>query len=313
MNISDSIFLSGHKGMVGSAIHKKLISDGFKNIITAGKNELDLTNQLDVESFFKKHKPEYVFLAAARVGGIHANNSLSGEFIYENMMIQNNVINSAYKNETTKLLFLGSSCIYPKDPIIPIKEDSLLSGKLEPTNRAYAIAKIAGIEMCQSYKKQYGFNAISIMPTNLYGPNDNFSLETSHVLPALIRKFHEAKINNQNSVMCWGDGSPYREFLHVNDLADAAIMCMKHYESEQIINIGTGVDITIKDLSSLISKVVDFKGEVLWDESKPNGTPRKLLDSTKINELGWKPKISLEKGIQETYLWFQDNIQKVRI
>jgi GDP-L-fucose synthase len=313
MNKSDSIFLSGHKGMVGSAIHKKLISDGYKNIITAGKNELDLTNQLDVESFFKKHKPEYVFLAAARVGGIHANNSLSGEFIYENLMIQNNVINSAYKNETTKLLFLGSSCIYPKDPIIPINEDSLLSGKLEPTNRAYAIAKIAGIEMCQSYKKQYGFNAISIMPTNLYGPNDNFSLETSHVLPALIRKFHEAKINNQNSVMCWGDGSPYREFLHVNDLADAAIMCMKHYESEQIINIGTGVDITIKDLSSLISQVVDFKGEVLWDESKPNGTPRKLLDSTKINELGWKPKISLEKGIQETYLWFQDNIQKVRI
>lgn len=313
MNISDSIFLSGHKGMVGSAIHEKLLSDGYENIITASKNELDLTNQLDVESFFKKNKPEYVFLAAAKVGGIHANNSLSGEFIYENMMIQNNVINSAYKNETTKLLFLGSSCIYPKEPIIPINEDSLLSGKLEPTNRAYAIAKIAGIEMCQSYKKQYGFNAISIMPTNLYGPNDNFSLETSHVLPALIRKFHEAKINNQNSVTCWGDGSPYREFLHVNDLADAAIMCMKHYESEQIINIGTGADITIKDLSSLISKVVGFKGEVLWDESKPNGTPRKLLDSTRIYELGWKPKISLEKGIQETYLWFQENIQKVRI
>ena len=313
MNISDSIFLSGHKGMVGSAIHEKLLSDGYENIITASKNELDLTNQLDVESFFKKNKPEYVFLAAAKVGGIHANNSLSGEFIYENMMIQNNVINSAYKNKTTKLLFLGSSCIYPKEPIIPINEDSLLSGKLEPTNRAYAIAKIAGIEMCQSYKKQYGFNAISIMPTNLYGPNDNFSLETSHVLPALIRKFHDAKINNQNSVTCWGDGSPYREFLHVYDLAEAAIMCMKHYESEQIINIGTGVDITIKELSSLISKVVDFKGEVLWDDSKPNGTPRKLLDSTRINELGWKPKISLEKGIQETYLWFQENIQKVRI
>lgn len=313
MNISDSIFLSGHKGMVGSAIHEKLISDGYKNIITASKNELDLTNQLDVKSFFKKNKPDYVFLAAAKVGGIHANNSLSGEFIYENMMIQNNVIDSAYKNETTKLLFLGSSCIYPKEPIIPINEDSLLSGKLEPTNRAYAIAKIAGIEMCQSYKKQYGFNAISIMPTNLYGPNDNFSLETSHVLPALIRKFHDAKINNQNSVTCWGDGSPYREFLHVKDLADAAIMCMKNYESEQIINIGTGVDITIKDLSSLISKVVDFKGEVLWDDSKPNGTPRKLLDSTRINELGWKPKISLEKGIQDTYLWFKENIQKVRI
>jgi len=313
MNISDSIFLSGHKGMVGSAIHEKLLSDGYENIITASKNELDLTNQLDVESFFKKNKPEYVFLAAAKVGGIHANNSLSGEFIYENMMIQNNVINSAYKNETTKLLFFGSSCIYPKESIVPIKEDSLLSGKLEPTNRAYAIAKIAGIEMCQTYKKQYGFNAISIMPTNLYGPNDNFSLETSHVLPALIRKFHDAKINNQNSVTCWGDGSPYREFLHVYDLAEAAIMCMKHYESEQIINIGTGVDITIKELSSLISKVVDFKGEVLWDDSKPNGTPRKLLDSTRINELGWKPKISLEKGIKETYLWFQENIQKVRI
>ena len=313
MNISDSIFLSGHKGMVGSAIHEKLIADGYKNIITASKNELDLTNQLEVETFFKKNKPDYVILAAAKVGGIHANNSLSGEFIYQNMMIQNNVIDSAYKNEATKLLFLGSSCIYPKEPIIPINEDSLLSGKLEPTNRAYAIAKIAGIEMCQSYKKQYGFNAISIMPTNLYGPNDNFSLENSHVLAALIRKFHDAKTNNQNTVTCWGDGSPYREFLHVKDLADAAIMCMKNYESEQIINIGTGVDITIRDLSSLISKVVDFKGEVLWDDSKPNGTPRKLLDSTRINELGWKPKISLEEGIQETYLWFQENIQKVRI
>ena len=313
MNINDSIFLCGHKGMVGSAIHKKLISDGYENIITASKNELDLTNQLEVESFFKKNKPAYVFLAAAKVGGIHANNSLSGEFIYENMMIQNNVIDSAYKNEATKLLFLGSSCIYPKEPTIPINEDSLLSGKLEPTNRAYAIAKIAGIELCQSYKKQYGFNAISIMPTNLYGPNDNFSLENSHVLAALIRKFHDAKTNNQNTVTCWGDGSPYREFLHVKDLADAAIMCMKNYESEQIINIGTGVDITIKDLSSLISKVVDFKGEVLWDDSKPNGTPRKLLDSTRINELGWKPKISLEKGIQDTYLWFKENIQKVRI
>lgn len=313
MNISDSIFLCGHNGMVGSAIHEKLISDGYENIITASKNELDLTNQLDVESFFKKNKPDYVILAAAKVGGIHANNSLSGEFIYQNMMIQNNVIDSAYKNETTKLLFLGSSCIYPKEPIIPINEDSLLSGKLEPTNRAYAIAKIAGIEMCQSYKKQYGFNAISIMPTNLYGPNDNFSLENSHVLAALIRKFHDAKTNNQNTVTCWGDGSPYREFLHVKDLADAAIMCMKNYESEQIINIGTGVDISIRDLSSLISKVVDFKGEVLWDDSKPNGTPRKLLDSTRINELGWKPKISLKEGIQETYLWFQENIQKVRI
>ena len=312
MHKSDSIFLCGHKGMVGSAIHQKLISDGYKNIIIADKKELDLTNQLNVELFFKKNKPDYVFLAAAKVGGIHANNSLSGEFIYQNIMIQNNVINSAYVNKTKKLLFLGSSCIYPKEPEIPINEESLLSGKLESTNRAYAIAKIAGIEMCQSYKKQYGFNAISIMPTNLYGPNDNFSLENSHVLAALIRKFHDAKTKNQNSVICWGDGSPYREFLHVNDLADAAVMCMKNYESEQIINIGTGTDITIRDLSILISRIVDFKGEIIWDESKPNGTHRKLLDSTKINDLGWKPKISLEEGIKDTYLWFQENIESIR-
>lgn len=312
MRKSDSIFLCGHKGMVGSAIHQKLISDGYKNIIIADKKELDLTNQLNVELFFKKNKPDYVFLAAAKVGGIHANNSLSGEFIYQNIMIQNNVINSAYVNKTKKLLFLGSSCIYPKEPEIPINEESLLSGKLESTNRAYAIAKIAGIEMCQSYKKQYGFNAISIMPTNLYGPNDNFSLENSHVLAALIRKFHDAKTKNQNSVICWGDGSPYREFLHVNDLADASVMCMKNYESEQIINIGTGSDITIRDLSILISRIVDFKGEIIWDDSKPNGTHRKLLDSTRINDLGWKPKISLEEGIKDTYLWFQENIESIR-
>jgi len=313
MHKSDSIFLCGHKGMVGSAIHEKLISEDYKNIIIADKKELDLTNQLNVELFFKNNRPDYVFLAAAKVGGIHANNSLSGEFIYQNIMIQNNVINSAYVNKTKKLLFLGSSCIYPKEPEIPINEDSLLSGKLESTNRAYAIAKIAGIEMCQSYKKQYGFNAISIMPTNLYGPNDNFSLENSHVLAALIRKFHDAKMKNQNSVICWGDGSPYREFLHVNDLAEAAVMCMKSYESEQIINIGTGTDITIRDLSILISRIVDFKGEIIWDESKPNGTHRKLLDSTKINDLGWKPKISLEEGIKDTYLWFQENIESIRI
>ena len=312
MHKSDSIFLCGHKGMVGSAIHEKLISEDYKNIIIADKKELDLTNQLNVELFFKNNRPDYVFLAAAKVGGIHANNSLSGEFIYQNIMIQNNVINSAYVNKTKKLLFLGSSCIYPKEPEIPINEDSLLSGKLESTNRAYAIAKIAGIEMCQSYKKQYGFNAISIMPTNLYGPNDNFSLENSHVLAALIRKFHDAKMKNQNSVICWGDGSPYREFLHVNDLAEAAVMCMKSYESEQIINIGTGTDITIRDLSILISRIVDFKGEIIWDDSKPYGTHRKLLDSTRINDLGWKPKISLEEGIKDTYLWFQENIESIR-
>ena len=297
--------------MVGSAIHNLLKLQGYTNILTAGREELDLTNQQMVEEFFIKNTPEYVFLAAAKVGGIHANNSLSGDFLYENIMIQNNVIHYANKNNVKKLLFLGSSCIYPKTPQIPINEESLLSGKLEPTNKSYAIAKIAGIEMCQSYRRQYGLNAISIMPTNLYGPNDNFSLDTSHVLAAFIRKFHDAKLDGHEDVTLWGDGSPYREFLHVEDMAIAAILCMEEYEDSEIINIGVGEDLQIKELSNIVSKIIGYEGNILWDDSKPNGTPRKLLDNKKILNLGWKPQISLENGIKETYSWFKNNFKNI--
>jgi|TARA_B110000881_G_C18595145_1_gene530722 GDP-L-fucose synthase len=307
----DVIFIAGHNGMVGSAIHNLLKLQGYTNILTAGREELDLTNQQMVEEFFIKNTPEYVFLAAAKVGGIHANNSLSGDFLYENIMIQNNVIHYANKNNVKKLLFLGSSCIYPKTPQIPINEESLLSGKLEPTNKSYAIAKIAGIEMCQSYRRQYGLNAISIMPTNLYGPNDNFSLDTSHVLAAFIRKFHDAKLDGHEDVTLWGDGSPYREFLHVEDMAIAAILCMEEYEDSEIINIGVGEDLQIKELSNIVSKIIGYEGNILWDDSKPNGTPRKLLDNKKILNLGWKPQISLENGIKETYSWFKNNFKNI--
>ena len=299
--------------MVGSSIHNLLESQGYTNILTAERKELDLTNQRMVQDFFIKNAPDYVFLAAAKVGGINANNSLGGDFIYENIMIQNNVIHHASKNNTKKLLFLGSSCIYPKAPQIPIKEESILSGKLEPTNKSYAIAKIAGIEMCQSYRKQYGFNAVSIMPTNLYGPKDNFSLENSHVLPALLRKFHDAKLNNDKNVTLWGDGSPYREFLYVDDMAKAALLCMQNYDDAEIINIGVGEDIQIKELSSMVSEIVGYEGKILWDESKPNGTPRKLLDNSKILNLGWKPEISLQEGINKTYSWFIDNLENIKI
>lgn len=311
MDKKDVIFIAGHNGMVGSAIHNLLKLQGYTNILTAGREELDLTNQQMVEEFFIKNTPEYVFLAAAKVGGIHANNSLSGDFLYENIMIQNNVIHYANKNNVKKLLFLGSSCIYPKTPQIPINEESLLSGKLEPTNKSYAIAKIAGIEMCQSYRRQYGLNAISIMPTNLYGPNDNFSLDTSHVLAAFIRKFHDAKLDGHEDVTLWGDGSPYREFLHVEDMAIAAILCMEEYEDSEIINIGVGEDLQIKELSNIVSKIIGYEGNILWDDSKPNGTPRKLLDNKKILNLGWKPQISLENGIKETYSWFKNNFKNI--
>ena len=312
LNKKDVIFIAGHNGMVGSSIHNLLKSQGYTNIITAERKELDLTNQRMVQDFFIKNAPDYVFLAAAKVGGIHANNSLGGDFIYENIMIQNNVIHHASKNNTKKLLFLGSSCIYPKAPQIPIKEESILSGKLEPTNKSYAIAKIAGIEMCQSYRKQYGFNSISIMPTNLYGPKDNFSLENSHVLPALLRKFHDAKLNNDKNVTLWGDGSPYREFLYVDDMATAALLCIQNYDDAEIINIGVGEDIQIKELSSMVSELVGYEGNILWDESKPNGTPRKLLDNSKILNLGWKPEIRLEEGINKTYSWFLDNLENIK-
>jgi GDP-L-fucose synthase len=313
MQKNSKIFVCGHNGMVGSAILSNLNNNGYKNVITASRSELNLVNQNEVENFFSNLKPEFVFLAAAKVGGIHANDTFSGEFIYENLMIQNNVIHSSYRNNVSKLLFLGSSCIYPKEPKIPIVEESLMTGKLEATNKSYAIAKIAGIEVCQSYKKQYGFNAISIMPTNLYGPNDNYSLENSHVLGAFIRKFHDAKIKGDESVTLWGDGSPYREFLYVKDLAEAAVYCMNVYENEEIINIGTGEDIQIKELSNLVCSIIGYRGNVIWDTTKPNGTPRKLLDISKIKEIGWQPSTSLEQGIKETYNWFLENYDNLRI
>ena len=305
MNKKSKIYLAGHKGLVGSAIMRNLKSKGYNNIIYSTSSELDLTRQEKVEDFFKKEKPDYVFLAAAKVGGIKANDKYSAEFIYDNMMIQNNVINAAYENGVNKLLFLGSSCIYPKHAPQPMKEEYLLTGKLEETNEAYAIAKISGIKMCQFYNKQYGTNFISVMPTNLYGPNDNYDLETSHVLPALIRKFHEAKVNNDNEVVIWGTGEPKREFLHVDDLADAVVYLMNHYDGNQHVNIGVGKDISIQELAELIKDIVGFKGEIVNDTSKPDGTPRKLLDVSRLNEIGWEANIGLREGIEMTYEWYK--------
>lgn len=301
MNKNSKIYIAGHKGMVGSAILRKLKAEGYSNIITRASAELDLSRQLEVEEFFKAEKPEYVFLAAAKVGGIHANNTYRADFLYKNLMIQNNIIHSSYLNNVKKLLFLGSSCIYPKMAPQPLKEEYLLTGLLEQTNEPYAIAKITGIKMCESYRRQYGCNFISVMPTNLYGPNDNYDLNNSHVLPALLRKFHTAKIENQPFVEIWGSGTPYREFLHVDDLADACFFLMLNYDSSDLINIGVGEDITIKDLALLIKKVVGFEGELKFDSSKPDGTPRKLMDVTKLHDLGWKHRISLEDGIRRVY------------
>ena len=297
----------GQSGLVGSAIVRNLKQKGYKNIITKTRQELNLLEQNLVEDFFKKVKPQYVFLAAARVGGIMANKTKKAEFIYENLQVQNNIIYNAWKYGAKKLLFLGSSCIYPKHSPQPIKEEYLLTGKLEETNDAYAIAKIAGITMCQSFNQQYKTNFISVMPTNLYGPNDNFDLETSHVLPAMIRKFHEAKVHNKKDVTLWGTGEVYREFLHVNDLADACVYLMETYDGSEIINIGCGEDITIKELAELIKDVVGYKGKIVWDTSKPNGTPRKLLHVERLEKLGWKPSMSLKEGITQTYQWFLQN------
>ncbi|MBW2067204.1 MAG: GDP-L-fucose synthase, partial [Deltaproteobacteria bacterium] len=334
------IYVAGHKGLVGSAICRKLRSEGYNNLITRTHKELDLTRQAQVEEFFRSERPEYVFLAAAKVGGILANNTFPGEFIYENLTIQCNVIHEAYKTEVKKLLFLGSSCIYPRDCPQPMKEEYLLTGKLEPTNEPYAIAKIAGIKMCQSYNRQYGTRFISVMPTNLYGPGDNFDLETSHVLPALIRKFHEAKIREANlgevgarrlegkegrehsrsrlersapqtpghgSVIIWGTGRPRREFLYVDDAADACVFLMNTYEENDIVNIGVGKDISIGELAELIKDVVGFEGEIQFDTTKPDGMPRKLLDVSRLESLGWKSKISLREGIERTYEWYKEN------
>ncbi|MEW6774266.1 MAG: GDP-L-fucose synthase [Bacteroidota bacterium] len=301
------IYVAGHRGMVGSAIIRKLQKEGYTNIITKTSSELDLRNQSAVENFFKEHQPEYVFLAAAKVGGILANNTYRAEFIYDNLMIQNNIIHCAYKYKVKKLLFLGSSCIYPKLAPQPMKEEYLLSGYLEPTNEPYAIAKIAGIKMCEAYRDQYGCNFISAMPTNLYGPNDNYDLNNSHVLPALIRKFHEAKVQKLHYVVVWGTGKPRRELMHVDDLADACLFLMNHYNERQFVNVGTGKDISIAELSELVKKVVGYKGEIIFDTTKPDGTPRKLLDLSLIHSLGWKHKIELEEGIAHAYDDFLKN------
>jgi GDP-L-fucose synthase len=344
MNKTSRIYVAGHRGLVGSAIYRRLQAGGFTNLITRTSRELDLSRQPEVEAFFEKEKPEYVFLAAAKVGGILANNTYPADFIYKNLMIQNNIIHSSYLNGAGKLLFLGSSCIYPKFAPQPMKEEHLLTGPLEPTNEPYAVAKIAGIKMCQSYNRQYGTNYISVMPTNLYGPGDNFDLETSHVLPALIRKFHEGKVAAQqdkvkvkdeakenlshpkpkpavfsepqpqpkpdfsvpqpDSVILWGTGTPKREFLYVDDLADACVYLMDHYDGSEIVNIGVGEDVSIGELAALVKEIVGFEGGILYDTSKPDGTPRKLLDVSKLHSLGWTAKTDLREGIRKTYEWY---------
>ena len=301
MQKQDKIYIAGHRGMVGSAIVRKLLKEGFTNLVTRTSKELDLCNQQAVKDFFAKEKPEYVFLAAARVGGIHANNSFRADFIYQNLMIQNNVIHSSYENKVKKLMFLGSSCIYPKFAPQPLKEEYLLTGLLEHTNEPYAVAKITGIKMCDAYRDQYGCNFVSVMPTNLFGPNDNYDLNNSHVLPALLRKIHEAKKNNDPFAEVWGSGTPKRELLHVDDCAEACIFLMENYNKQGQVNIGMGEDISIKDLALLTKKIVGYSGDLKFDSSKPDGTPRKLLDVTKINSLGWKHKIGLEEGIRKVY------------
>ena len=308
MEKNAKIYIAGHRGMVGSAIHRKLVSEGFNNFVFRTSSELDLREQEPVRSFFETEQPEYVFLAAAKVGGIMANNIYRAEFLFENLQIQNNVIDSAYRNGVKKLMFLGSSCIYPKLAPQPLHEDSLLTGILESTNEPYAIAKIAGIKMCEAYRSQYGCDFISVMPTNLYGPNDNYDLNKSHVLPAMIRKFHEAKEENKPFVELWGTGSPLREFLHANDLADACYFLMQNYSEPGFLNIGVGSDVTIKHLAEIIQKIVGYEGEIHWNTDKPDGTPRKLMDVSKLHNLGWKHSIELEDGIRVTY---QDFLQKI--
>lgn len=301
MEFNSKIYIAGHRGMVGSAIMRNLHSKGYTNIITRTSKEVDLRNSQAVSDFFTTEKPEFVFLAAAKVGGIQANNTYRADFIYENLMIQNNVIHNSYLNGVKKLMFLGSSCIYPKLAPQPLKEEYLLTGPLEETNEPYAIAKIAGIKMCESYKRQYGCNFISVMPTNLYGPNDNYNLNNSHVLPALIRKFHDAKENKLPSVEMWGTGTPMREFLHVDDLGDACVFLMNTYDGEKFVNIGSGTDLTIKDLALLIKDIVGYTGEIVHDLTKPDGTPRKLMDVSYLHSLGWKHKIELSEGIKQVY------------
>lgn len=312
MNQDSKIYVAGHRGLVGGAIVRRLGDLGFRNLLVKTHAELDLTEQSAVDAFFAAEQPEYVFLAAAKVGGIHANNTYPAQFIRDNLAIQTNVIHSAWRHGAKKLAFLGSSCIYPKMAQQPISEDSLLTGPLEPTNEWYAVAKIAGIKQCQAYRRQYGFDAISIMPTNLYGPGDNFDLQNSHVLPAMIRKFHEAKLAGEPQVVVWGTGTPRREFLHVDDMADATIYLMENYSDEPLVNVGVGEDLTIAQLAELVRDVVRFEGEIVYDLTKPDGTPRKLLDVSRLNGLGWKARVSLRDGLSSTYEWFLANASEVR-
>lgn len=307
MELNSKIYVAGHRGLVGSAIVRNLEAKGYTNIIYRTHKELDLTNQADVQAFFKEEQPEYVILAAAKVGGIHANNTYPADFIYDNLMIQNNVIKAAHDYKVKKLLFLGSTCIYPKMAPQPIREEYLLTGALEETNEAYAVAKIAGLEMCKFFKRQYGDNFISCMPTNLYGPNDNFDLKSSHVLPALIRKFHEAKVNGSDTVEVWGTGTPLREFIYVDDMADACVFLMESYDGEQHVNIGTGEEVSIRELAETVKEVVGFEGELVFNTDMPDGTPRKLTTVDKLHGLGWKHKTSLNEGIKLAYTWFLEN------
>lgn len=312
MNKHASVYVAGHRGLVGSAIVRRLQRGGYSNLLLRSSAELDLRNQQAVTAFFERERPQFVFLAAAKVGGIQANASYPADFLRDNIQIQTNVIDAAYRCGTQKLLFLGSSCIYPKLAPQPMPESCLLTGPLEPTNEWYAIAKIAGLKMCEAYRRQYGFNAISAMPTNLYGPGDNFDLASSHVLPALLRKFHEAKQRGEDHVTVWGTGSPRREFLHVDDLADACLFLMTRYDEASLVNVGWGHDISIAELTQLIAKLVGFAGRLEWDTTKPDGTPRKLLDTARLSSLGWAPRIELEEGIRTTYDWFRANVNGLR-
>ena len=313
LGLDSRIYVAGHRGLVGSAVVRALEQRGYRNLVLRTSGELDLTEQAAVRDFFARERPEAVILAAARVGGIHANNTRPALFLRDNLLIQDHVIDAAHRSGVQKLVFLGSSCIYPKLAPQPIKEDYLLTGPLEPTNEWYAIAKIAGLKMCQAYRREYGFNAISLMPTNLYGPGDNFDLQNSHVLPALLRRFHEARLRGDASVTVWGTGTPRREFLHVDDLASAVLYLLETYDAEPIVNVGWGEDVTIGELAHLMAEITDYRGEVLFDRSKPDGTPRKLLDTSRLSALGWRPSIALKDGIEQTYAWFQSHVTDARL
>lgn len=311
MNSDSKILVAGSNGLVGSAIVRNLRSKNFTNVIEATRAKVNFTSQVETEVYMHEVKPDYVFVAAAKVGGIMANKTYPADFIYQNLMIQSNIIDTSYRSGCRKLVFLGSSCIYPKHSVIPITEDQLMTGPLEPTNDAYALAKISGIKMCQAYRQQYGFNAISLQPTNLYGIKDNFDPENSHVIPGLMRRMYEAKLNGDRDFYCWGDGSPLREFLYVDDLAEACYFCMEQYNDSEIINVGTGYDISIKELTEVIAEVVGYTGNIRWDTSKPNGTPRKVMNVDKLLDLGWKPKVDIVEGLNKTYEWFKENYDRI--